>query len=262
MLDDLFFRQDPFVFVAILLIVLAFALEAPYRIGRRFVRNESIKDEVWTTIYAGLLGLVAFMLGLSFAQAQGRYDARRALVVEEANTIDVVWHRTDLLPGPDAAQFRIILQHYAATRLQAYELPRDRSVMNRAIVLSDADQQTMWRIASQALIQHPGSLGYSLLLQSVNDLIDRSEEQIAALTQHIPSSVVLLTVLLVFLATLATGFSFARVKARPGIFGVIYIIALTLVMQVVVDLDRPQSGFIRVSLEPLRAEIASMHRGR
>jgi hypothetical protein len=39
------------------------------------------------TITAGMLGLLAFTLGITIGIAQNRYEARRTLVVQEANAI-------------------------------------------------------------------------------------------------------------------------------------------------------------------------------
>lgn len=131
-------------------------------------------------------------------------------------------------------------------------------MLRQTIQASDNDQARLYPIVSDALRAHPANLGISLLLQSLDNVIDISDDQFSALTQHIPTSIILFTVLLVVLGGIFTGFSFARKAARPGVFAAIYVLALALVVQMIVDLDRPQSGLIRVSLDPLRAQIAVM----
>lgn len=260
MLDNLIFRGNPLLFPSLLFIALALAVLLPYRYGTRFVGDLHLKEELWNTIYGGLLALVAFLLALSYAQAQGRFDARRELVVKEANAIGTTWLRADQLPQPQSAQFRAILKRYAETRLYAYEKPVDRARFDNAIRTSEADQNDLWAIASRALRAHPNALGLSLLMQTLNETIDVSGDQYTALTQHIPAAVVVLTVFLVLLGAIATGFSFARVRARPAVFALLYVIALTLVVEMFVDLDRPQTGFVHVNLDALRLEIAKMQR--
>ncbi|MGZ3574983.1 MAG: bestrophin-like domain [Vulcanimicrobiaceae bacterium] len=260
MINDLIFRDNPLILVAIVLVALTLAIELPYRYGKALVREMHAKDEAWNTIYAGLLALIAFMLGLSYVQAQGRFDVRRQLVVTEANAIGTTWLRADQLPPPKAAKFRAILTDYASIRLQAYTRPRDVALLSRAIEQSDADQAKLWDIASGALRAHPNNLGLSLLMQTLNDTIDLSAEQYAALTQHIPTSVIILTLILVLMGAVFTGFSFARVQARPAVFSAIYVVALTLVLQMVIDFDRPRTGFVHVSLDPLRMQVQAMRR--
>ena len=258
MLDNLIFYQNPAIFVIIVLVLLALSVELPYRYGRRLVHDPRVQDDIWNVLYAGLLALVAFMLGLSYAQAQGRFDVRRELVVREADATGVTWRRAVQLPQMQASEFRTILSRYTRGRLEAYDRPWDRTAFEAALKSSDVERERMWRIASDGLRAHPTNLGISLLVQALDDLTDLADDEHAALTQHIPTSVILFTVLLVILGAIFTGFSFARKQGRPGIFSVIYVLALTLVIQMIVDLDRPQSGLIRVSLEPLRDQIAIM----
>ena len=105
-MSDLIFHESPVIFIALVVIILVAVLELTYRFGGPLVRHFETNDELWNAIQTGLLALVAFMLGFSFSQAQGRYDARRLLVVEEANDIGTTWLRASQLPGPSRAEFR------------------------------------------------------------------------------------------------------------------------------------------------------------
>lgn len=258
MLDNFIFRGNPLLFPSVLFVALALAVALPTRYGARFIGDLHVRDELWNPIFAGLLALVAFLLGLSYAQAQGRFDARRELVVNEANAIGSTWLLADQLPRPQSARFRTILKRYSETRLRAYEKPADLARFNREVKDSEGEQDALWGIVSPAVRAHANHLGLSLLLQALNDTISFSDAQDAALTQHIPTAVVVLTVFLVLLGGLATGFSFARMKARPAVFALLYVVALTLVVEMFVDLDRPQTGFVTVNLDPLRHEIGQM----
>ena len=51
-------------------------------------------------IEASLLGLLALLLGFSFGMGQTRYEARRVLVIDEANAIGTSWLRTAAAPEP------------------------------------------------------------------------------------------------------------------------------------------------------------------
>ena len=234
-------------------------LELTYRFGGPLVHHFETDDEIWNAIQTGLLALVAFMLGFSFAQAQGRYDARRALVVKEANAIGTTWLRAAQLPGPQRGEFKRALKHYATIRLQAYSAPGNTLLFNREVNESVRDQDLLWNIASGNLRLQPANLGYSLLMQTLNDTIDNASAQRAALTQHVPLAAVVSTLLLIFIAVFSLGLSFARARARPAVFSMIYIAALALVFEMVIDYDRPQTGMITVSLAPLQTQLESMH---
>ena len=262
MIENFVFRGDPTVLALFVLVVLVLAVELPYRFGGKLVRAEHVPEGAWNTVYAGLLALVAFVVGLSYAQAAGRFDERRALVVKEANAIGTTWLRADQLPAQDAARFKSLLLRYAQVRFQAYSHPGKLDLFNQEIDQSKSDLNTLWNIASPSLKQRDTDLGLSLLMQTLNDTIDVSEEQYTALTQHVPTSVVVLMFLLLVLATAATGFSFARLQARPTVFAAMYVFALAVVFLTIVDVDRPQSGFIRVSLAALSDQIHEMESSR
>ncbi|HTC31225.1 MAG TPA: hypothetical protein VK702_10885 [Candidatus Acidoferrum sp.] len=259
-MSDLIFHDPPVIFIGLVVIILVAVLEITYRFGGPLVRHFETNDELWNAIQTGLLALVAFMLGFSFSQAQGRYDIRRELVIKEANDIGTTWLRANQLPDPLRATFRQTLVKYTALRLQAYAAPSDPAILDRELNDSVRDQAVLWGIASDTLRAHESNLGYSLLMQTMNDTIDDSSEQKAALTQHIPVAAVGLTFLLIFVAIFSLGLSFARAGARPAVFSIIYIAAIVLVFEMVVDYDRPQTGVIRVSLAPLRWQLESMQK--
>ena len=64
------------------------AIEAGYRLGHAaHRRSEDEKESPVSAIPAAILGLLAFMLAFTFGIVSDRYDARKALVREEANAI-------------------------------------------------------------------------------------------------------------------------------------------------------------------------------
>lgn len=118
------FYSNPWLLPSVMLVTLALLIELPYRIGKLRASRELVKDDAWNIVHAGLLTLASFVLGLSFAQASGRFDGRRALIIKEANAIGTTWLRPDQLDGVAERRFRQILTDYTATRLNAYETPR------------------------------------------------------------------------------------------------------------------------------------------
>lgn len=252
------FEANPWVFPVLMLLVLAIAIEAPTYFGKRLVQHVSANDDTWNVIQGGVLTLVAFMLGISFSQSQARYDARRSLIMGEANSIGTTWLRADQLPAPDTRRFRSILTDYTSIRLNAYRGPLTPATRELAQKQSDGDQTRLWNIVSAAQRAQPGNVGRSLLMESLNDTIDKSAEQLNALTHHVPVTIIAFTLLLVVIGALLIGFGFARSSTHPRILSLAYVLATLLVIEMMVDLDRPQTGFVRVNLEPLQNQLRSM----
>ncbi|MGA8476108.1 MAG: hypothetical protein WB681_13740 [Candidatus Cybelea sp.] len=256
----LIFQSNPWLLPALMLVVLGLSIEIPYRCGPLLARYIPKNTDPFNAIQAGILTLSAFVLALSFNQASARFDTRRALVVKEADAIGTAWLRANQLGSIESRRFRKILTDYTATRLRAYETPGNPVLYKETIDRGDKDQNGLWAIASSALRAHQSNLGISLLVQSTNDMIDTWLEQLQALTGHVPTAVIVLTLMLVILGTLSLGMRFAIDESRPAVLSAIYVVAYVLVINMMVDYDRPNTGFVRVSVTPLRLQLQSMQR--
>lgn len=260
-MSQLIYHSNPWVLPIVMLIALVLAIELPFRFAGTLAGKITNTDP-FTVVQAGLLTLASFVLGLSFSQASARFDSRRALVVTEANTIGTTWLRADQLGSIQSTHFRDLLSRYTAARLEAYGTPRSPELYRQVVAESDRDQEKLWRMASSALHADRTNLGYSLLMQSLNDTIDISAIQLQALTSHVPTSIVVLTLVLVTLGALSLGLGFARDRSRPLALSAIYVVACVLVISMMIDYDRPQTGFVKVSLAPLQRQLQAMQRSQ
>src|SRR5215213_1844467 len=87
-------------FVATTLLVVA-TIEVGYLLGKTARRaSEDEKESPVSAIAGTVLGLLAFILAFTFGIVADRYDARKALVVEQANAIRTAYSRSDFLPTP------------------------------------------------------------------------------------------------------------------------------------------------------------------
>jgi hypothetical protein len=258
-MTDFLYQSSPWMLPALMLVVLLLAIELPYRF-RALLALKKLNTDPVNAVQAGLLTLSAFVLGLSFSQASARYDARRAIVVAEANAIGTTWLRADQLSPPKSNQFRKILTDDTAARLAAYESPYDPELIRRTADRADRDQDRLWSIASSALSARETKLGLSLLMQSLNDTIDIIAQQRQALASHVPTAIVVLTLCLVTLGALSLGLRFALDGSRPLILSIIYVVAYVIVIEMMIDYDRPNTGFVTVSLTPMTEQLQSMQR--
>lgn len=241
-------------------VVLGLAIELPYRL-RAVVSLKNPNLDPVNALQAGLLTLSAFVLGLSFSQASARFDARRAVVIAEANAIATAWFRADQLEPADSRRFRGILTDATAAGLAVYQSPDDPESTRRTTARAKRDENQLWAIASSALHAR-GTIGLSLLLQSVNNLIDVLAQQRQALASHVPTAIVVLTLCLVTLGSLSLGVRFALDGARPLILSIIYVLAYVIVIEMMIDYDRPKTGFVSVSLTPMIEQLREMQTAR
>src|ERR1700690_2365986 len=88
------------------------------RLGKRRLLQSAGKLEVSGALVGATMGLLAFMLAFTFNGAAGRHDARKSLVIEEANAIDKTWMRAGFLVEPYRAEIRGLLRDYVDERVK------------------------------------------------------------------------------------------------------------------------------------------------
>ena len=83
------------VFVTLVILLVGLS-ELPWRIGFGSGRKKSKADKDSSTVRSAVLALLGLLLGFSFAIAAARKEARRELLVEEANSIGTTARRAPL----------------------------------------------------------------------------------------------------------------------------------------------------------------------
>jgi hypothetical protein len=235
------------------LLVLALIMLAgliTYRISLR-MRRHGPDDAPFGVIQAGAFGLIGLLLGFSFSLAIGRYDQRRQVTVKEANAIGTTALRVQLLEPSVAAPMWTALRAYADARYDfasAVAGKRDEAARRSATL-----QEQMWALAMRTAHDDPHSTMVPLFIATLNDTIDVSAEQADALNATIPMAVLDIVVGVILLAAALLGASFGRAGSFEAVPFLAFSVMLALTYAVIVDLDTPQGGFIKVPLDSLKA---------
>ena len=114
MLDRLYYL-DLVVLYPALIILIAGAGELGAWLDRRIRVGASGESDI-NTLAGAALGLLALLLAFSFSLALSRYEARRLLVLEEANAIGSTANFALMLPDPAQKPILGMLRDYAAVR--------------------------------------------------------------------------------------------------------------------------------------------------
>src|SRR5262245_11676400 len=88
--------------------LMVLGLEVGYHLGGRRDPDETARSQAGT-LEAAFLGLVALLLGFTFSMTVDRYQARRQLVIAEADAIDTAYLRLDVLPPDLRAETRALM---------------------------------------------------------------------------------------------------------------------------------------------------------
>jgi hypothetical protein len=112
-------------------------------------------------------------------------------------------------------------------------------------------QMELWARAATFAQTDPNPVLAGLLLQSLNDAIDLDAAHWMAIRDQMPTTVIHVNAAVGLLAALLVGYSFG-VNGRQNFFSMCLLaMAITLVLAVIIDLDRPRSGFIGASQQPM-----------
>jgi hypothetical protein len=246
--------QQPFDHVPLFALALAFVVitlasyEIGFRLGRWWERRAVGEVSGPTGMIVGsILALMAFLLAITMGMASDRYDARRGLVLQEANSIGTTLLRAGYLPEPHAAELQALLREYVPLRIVD-----DQDDLQAQIERSAEIHDEMWTVA-EALARESGDLPVvAIFIESLNETIDLHESRVTAgLYARVPPTVIWLLVLGVVLSVGMVGYNAGLTGRRSLISAVVLAVVLSAVVTLVIDLDRPRDGIIRVNQQPL-----------
>jgi hypothetical protein len=253
----LFFSLSDWVLVVVLFAIVFGATAAGLIAGRRLHdRSETLREPIAAT-QAALLGFVALVLAFGLTLAVGRYQDRRATVVEEANAIGTTYLRAQTLAEPVRSQSLALLVRYTDASIRLASSIPDTAATRRALADGTQIQRELWSLAGQSLDAAPVASAPRLYVDSLNAMIDSQTTRASALSNRVPTAVLVLEVIgaAVALALLA----FYLGLSQRGLVGVVIAsLLITLMLLITFDLDRPERGLIRVPAAPLISLRASM----
>ena len=210
-------------------------------------RAGETESESHDYLLSAVLGLLALLLGFTFSLALNRHEDRRNLVVQEANAIDTAWLRAQILASPNKEAVSQLLRAYLDARLDWSETEGADNSSARTAVL----QRKLWAATGQAVRSEPNPQLSRALMDPMNQSFDLASARSAAGAAHVPDRVLTVLLLYAVLAAAMLGYT-AAAKGKPQrIATVCVLVAVTLALVMILDIDRPRSGAIQVSEQPL-----------
>jgi len=229
-------------------IVILFASEIGRRIG---VRRAARGGDHIATLESAILSLLALMIGFTFAMALSRFEGRRDAVLNEANAIGTTALRARLLPAPHNAQALKLLREYVQVRLDITRRVPSAAELNDAIARSNAVQEALWGQALAAAAKDAGMVPTGIFIQTLNEMIDNQEKRLTAGRNRVPNIVLLALYGIAIGAGAFTGYGSGLEARRSRLPVYLTGILVSSVILLIQDLDRPNTGFITVSQQPM-----------
>jgi hypothetical protein len=201
------------------------------------------------TITTGMLGLLAFTLGLTINIAQARFEARRGLVVQEANAINTAWLRSRLIAGDDGPVITALVENYAQVEL-AYITAKSTGDEPALITLTGVLQKQIWQAAQTVARRDPSSITSALITSLINMFSAATAERFAFESQ-VPADLSWMLMAGSLLAIGAMGYHLGVSGARQVVLTSLLLVMWAGGMVLIADLNRPRVGVILVDPSPI-----------
>jgi hypothetical protein len=237
----------PGVFLLIVVVLLA-AYEIGFRVGRWWqIRTPEETEGPTDALVGSIIAFLAFLLAITMGMASDRFDARRGLVLDEANAIHTAYLRAGYLAAPYGDESRALLREYIPLRINT----DDRAQLEANFVRSEAIQDELWAMVEQ-LAKTESSDVFALYIESVNDVVNAHESRATAIVYaRVPETVIILLILGAAITLGMVGYSAGLTRRRSPLTAVTLVVLLAVVLTLVIDLDRPRNGFLQVSQQPI-----------
>jgi hypothetical protein len=208
---------------------------------------------------AAIYGLMGLLLAFTFSGAALRFDTRRHLIVEETNAIGTTYLRLDLLPSDAQANLRKLFREYVGSRLEtsghlSSDFPRALEAFSKSKKL----QAEIWSQAVVACRDQDQQSTTMLVLPALNKMIDLTTTRMMSHKRHPPAVIFGLLSALALISAMFAGYGTAGSKGRSWVHLIGFGAMMALTVYVIIDLEYPRHGFIRVDF--LDQSLEDLHK--
>jgi hypothetical protein len=247
--------------VAVLMMgVLLGAVELGYRHGLRNPADEHLAAHA-TSWEAALLGMLALLIGFTFAMAVTRFDHRRDLILDEANAIESTALRARYVDPPVRDRVEALLIPYLEARIRAYDAGMNMHLTFALFEEAEALQRQLWDQVVTLVEAHPNSESAVAFMEAADDLVKAEARRRAALDNHVPLPVFVVLLLVAAAGMLVTGYSCGIHRRRLPLGMVLMPVLIVLVVVMVFNIDYPRVGVIRAGQGAMIRLLHAVARG-
>lgn len=239
--------EHALLFSTLLFAAMMLAFEIGQRVGLAQRRRGDPERQGSGAIEGAIFALLGLLVAFTFSGAAMRFDDRRETIVEEANTIGTAWLRIDLMAPQYQPPLRAAFRTYVDLRTTYYQGLSDRVRDNEKYRTLTALQGEIWRLAVAGGSDPAAKPNANqLMLSALNPMFDITMSRGAQRVMHPPSIIYWLLAILAFGGALMGGFAMATSRGRNWFHRTAYALFLTLSVYVIIDLEFPREGFIRL----------------
>ena len=244
-------------FVIVLTLVMLALMEIGRRIGNRHLTPDIAETRKGLAAVDGVIfSLLGLLVAFTFYGAAERFDARRKLVIDEADAIASAWSRLDMLEQDDRRDLQNLFRQYLDARMGTYRKPSEAAAAETSLARSLKLQDEIWQHALAACARPSPLPLANLLIPSLNQMFHVAHARVATARIHPPKIIFATLIALMLISAVMVGHGMAGRKSHSWTHIVSYVITMVAVIYLIFQLEYPLLGFIRMeSVDRVLAEL-------
>jgi len=248
---------DPLLLAAAVALTMTAGWLVGWQMGQSSLRSqgEGPLESKWDDAALALLGL---LLAFSFGVSMSKHDQRRIMAVADSNAIGDFYTCASLLKDPQRAKLQSVIREYVQSRLGLARKPPDEAGLQQALRSFDVMHTEMTNLVGEALAA--GTPIAVSLTNTLNAVTSTQASRLAAYRDRLPESVALLLLASSIVAALLVGREQGASGQAQLVATLSFIFLVSLTVYVILDLNQPGAGLIRVSQESMEQLLTSMSR--
>jgi hypothetical protein len=256
---DKFFQLPTYILFIVFftLIVISNWLGYIYK-KKKLEKYPATKQEDMGSIEGSILGLMSLLMGFTFSVAVYKFEARRHIIVDEANIIGTAILRADMYPDSVRIPLRESFKQYVESRIAYYEAGTEADKIQEELNNAERLSMNIWK----TVIFHSHDERYRLrsmeMIPILNDMIDIITTRDVSRANRVPPLIVGTLLFLVVAAAFLLGSDY-RGHKRNYMLLVGYCIVMTVTLNLINELNHPREGFVNLNDVEIRMEELRKH---
>ena len=240
---------------------IAFAMVVGWAAGRRQGQRVrvALKSRGQTPVSKfedASLAVLGLLLAFTFSTALGKHDQRRLMVVADSNAISDFYTCASLLKEPVRTKLRSVIHDYVALRVDLAKHSYDEATFESALRQFQQMHNQMVELVSQAI--EDGTPIAVSLTNALNAVSSNHASRLAAIRDRMPASIVCLLLLSAVVSAMLVGRDQGASDQYDLAGTVWFVVLVSFIIFVTLDLNQPDRGLITVSQEPIQRLLSTM----
>jgi hypothetical protein len=248
-----FFRfsvSDAWILLALFVAMFVVA-EIGYRLGRSR-KGVGAGEARFDAVQGALLALVSLLLAFGVSFAQSRFEARVHHMLHETNAIHTAYQRSELASHAISDGLKMRIEQFLNARIEFYTHPVDDEGLLQIRRNTDELEDRIWNLTARQVTEIPLQTSANIpLVNAINEMMDARSDEDGMFQIRMPRSVSALLLIFSAIVVGMVAYGYGASATHHWVYSSLLSLVIASTLFVIVDLDRPRIGLIKIPTSPL-----------